>query len=109
MTQSPRPRYHGERWRSFRVADVQHAPSIALHVDRRMHRVAKNVRPRFAAAVVQVRDPSNIVLRFPVSRNASAARPRSRTSVIASHPKPDPPPPPLQQSPSSPPPPLPVF
>src|ERR1700688_3355390 len=66
----------------FRIADIQHAPRIALHVDRLMHRVAKDVRPRFAATVVQIRDPANVVLRFPEMRNARAARHRSRTSVV---------------------------
>src|ERR1700687_5011987 len=72
---------HGRRM-LFRMADGQHAPSIPLHVDRFMYRVAENVRARFAAAVVQIRDPANVVLRFPEMRNARAARHRSRTSVI---------------------------
>src|ERR1700676_2990217 len=66
----------------FRIADIQHAPRIALHVDRLMHRVAKDVRPRFAATAVQVRDPANIVLRFPEMRNTGAARHRPRASVV---------------------------
>src|ERR1039458_9159382 len=73
-----RSRYHTRR-RLFRIADVQHAPSIPLYVDRLVHRVAEN---GFAAAVVQVRDPANVVLRFPEMRNPRAARHRSRTSVI---------------------------
>src|ERR1700687_4602396 len=76
----------GERWpletMLFRIADIQHAPRIALHVDRLMHRVAKDVRPRFAATAVQVRDPANIVLRFPEMRNTRAARHRPRASVV---------------------------
>src|SRR6202521_4255151 len=66
----------------FRIADIQHAPRIALHVDRLMHRVAKDVRPGFAATVIQIRDPANVVLRFPEMRNARAARHRSGTSVV---------------------------
>src|SRR5271154_3285097 len=66
----------------FRVAEVQDAPVIALHMHGIMHSAPDHMGAG-SAALVQAGNTANIVLRLPEMRNPRAARDRARTGVIS--------------------------
>src|ERR1700675_4224302 len=75
-----RPVY-AELRKLFRVADVQHATSVALHVYRIVHWIGDDHRSR-GAAIIQVRNPADIIPGFRIVWHSSAPRHRLRPGVV---------------------------
>src|ERR1039458_945290 len=67
---------------SFRVADVKHALSVPLHMNRIMHGILQEVRIWLRSSIVQLRDPLHVVAGFGEMWHPSAARHGSLARIV---------------------------